>query len=223
MLLLFLKKFKLETQVQSYCHIKNNQVYLNGELLHELTASDDPAIYLSELYKLISLNYPKFHKMDKQCKLGVLAAELVLRSIPDFEHLSKEKIALVFSNRAASLESDRHHIQSIQDKSNYFPSPAVFVYTLPNIVIGEIAIKHKLTGENAFFISKTFDAETMSSYASILLQKHLAEHVLCGWVNVDGNSAEAFVYWLKNLNFNGAKNESAIPHTSQQIQHLYAK
>lgn len=209
--------------IQTYCHIKNNLVYLNGELLYELSASDDPAVYLAELYKHLNLNYPKFFKMDKQCKLGILASELVIRSIQDFEKLNKAEIALVFSNHASSLESDRNHAKTISDKNNYFPSPAVFVYTLANIIIGEIAIKHKLTGENAFFISEKMDAKTLRAYTNILFQQEQVKHVLCGWVNLDGSQAEAFVYWLKNSNFKDANPDMGFAHTREQLEQLYAK
>lgn len=218
----FLKKYKLETQITSYCKIKNNSVYLNGKEFLKNDPKEDLPTFLSSMYKNMNLNYPKFFKMDKQCKLGTLAAELVLRGQEGFEQAPKNEMALVFSNNAASLESDRAHAQAISDKQNYFPSPAVFVYTLPNIVIGEIAIKHKITGENAFFISDRFDAELMNNYASILLQTKSATSVLCGWVNVDGNSAEAFVYCLKSGNFKQENGAFQKEHSAQNIQHLYS-
>ncbi len=219
---LFLKKYNLETLIASYCKIKNNTVWMNGKELLKNDPKEDLSVFLSSTYKNINLNYPKFFKMDKQCKLGILAAELILREQGDVEHVAKNEVALVFSNNAASLESDRAHAQAISDKQNYFPSPAVFVYTLPNIVIGEVAIKHKLTGENAFFISEEFDAELMHNYASILLQTKSASSVLCGWVNVDGNSAEAFVYFLKSGNFKQENGAFQKEYSTQNIQHLYS-
>lgn len=212
----------MEIHIETYCHIKNNLVYLNGQCIYELSVSEDPVICLGELYKALALNYPKFFKMDKQCKLGLLAAELVLRNSKDFDQADKSQVGLIFSNHASSIESDRNHARAIQDKNNYFPSPAVFVYTLPNIVIGEIAIKHKLTGENAFFVSDKFEAATLHSYATILFQNHLTQNLLCGWVNLEGSDCEAFVYWLKNSNFKDANPVSGIRHTVEMIEHLYA-
>src|SRR5207253_8491267 len=94
---------------------------------------------------------------------------------------------------------------SITDKSSYFPSASVFVYTLPNIVAGEIAIRQKLNGENAFFIYEQFSPAAMREYCDILLELPHVSSVLCGWVDVDGSQSEAFVYWVKKSNFNDSK------------------
>lgn len=209
------------SQIISYCHIKNNSVVVNGKVLHELPATEDLIAFLGEVYKLIPLNYPKFFKMDQACKLGILATECVIRNIPEFDAFPKKEIALVFSNAASSIESDRKHLKTINDKTNYFPSPAVFVYTLANIVMGEIAIKHKISGENAFFISEKFDAELLYQYTELLVNQDLAQSVLAGWVNVDGKSAEAFVYCVKSPNFKDAKNGLELEHSAQTLQHLY--
>ena len=65
--------------------------------------------------------------MDNLCKLAFLSAEIVLN---DSDILKEERnVALVFSNNASSLDTDRKHQEAINDKDNYYPSPAVFVYT----------------------------------------------------------------------------------------------
>ncbi|MEO6306096.1 MAG: 3-oxoacyl-ACP synthase [Bacteroidia bacterium] len=210
----------METSITSYCKIKNNTVVVNDKQYFKGTESDELSAFLGALYKQMDLSYPKFFKMDKLCKLGTLATELVIRNNIDLDNVPKNEIALVFSNNSSSLESDRNHANSISDKENYFPSPSVFVYTLPNIVIGEIAIKHKITGENAFFVSGKFDADLMHNYSSILLQNSAISTVICGWVNVDGNSSEAFVYCIKNLNFKQENNVFQKQHNLQQLYSL---
>jgi hypothetical protein len=82
------------------------------------------------------------------------------------------------------------------------------VYTLPNIVIGEIAIRHHLTGENIFFIGKAFDAGLMVEYTEDLFASGACDSAINGWVNFDGNDFEAFIYLVesgkdstKNANF----------------------
>lgn len=219
---LFLKKFNLENRIITYCRINNNSVWINGKEVLSSDPTEELSVFLGRLYKHLDLNYPKFFKMDKLCKLGVLASELVIREIPDFSSLAKNNIALVFSNNSSSLDSDRTHAKAIADKENYFPSPSVFVYTLPNIVIGEIAIKHKITGENAFFVSEAFDSQLMANYTEILLNSKQTSLVLCGWVNVDGNNIEAFVYCLKNGNFKQENKDHQALNTPQNIQHLYS-
>lgn len=56
------------------------------------------------------------------------------------------------ANRSASLDSDRRHQAIIDAGDGCGASPAVFVYTLPNIMLGQVAIKHGLKGESTFCV-----------------------------------------------------------------------
>ncbi|MBI3518366.1 MAG: 3-oxoacyl-ACP synthase [Bacteroidetes bacterium] len=181
----------------SYAHIKHNQVSVNGEVVFRSDSALSLPEFLSDAYKTLGLSYPKFHKMDAQCKLGFLCAEFALKGTEFLTKVDLSRTAIVLSNAASSLETDRVHQHSIDDKSNYFPSPAVFVYTLPNITIGELAIKYKITGENAFFISEQLDAELLVNYTETLLQSG-TEAAIVGWVEVDGTQWEAFIFLVQN-------------------------
>ncbi|TYA73954.1 beta-ketoacyl-[acyl-carrier-protein] synthase family protein [Seonamhaeicola marinus] len=183
----------MNSGIISYCHIKQNQVTLNGALLFEHNNPENFQEFIKSAYNTLETKYPKFFKMDNLSKLSFLAADVILKN----EGLDPEEdnnIAIVFSNNASSLDTDRAHQETIQDKNNYFPSPAVFVYTLPNICIGEISIKHKLYSENSFFIFDSFNAKHLYHYSNSLLSEKKADKVLCGWVNFDKDSYEAFIY-----------------------------
>lgn len=207
--------------ISSYCRIKNNTVYVNGKELAIDNNEPGFTAFLSATYRQVNISYPKFFKMDNLCKLGMLAAEIAVRDNPGFGKQKKENIAVVLSNNASSIETDRNHVKTIIDKTQYFPSPAVFVYTLANIVIGEIAIKHKLTGENAFFVSEKFDAGLTYNYVSALLESAHTDAVIAGWVNVDGNANDAFVYCVEKSNFNQDKDGFYQPHSAEMIKQLY--
>ncbi|TYB78589.1 3-oxoacyl-ACP synthase [Bizionia myxarmorum] len=197
--------------ITSYCQIKNQQISLNGNVVFQ-DESEVFSDFIKNAYKAEETKYPKFFKMDNLSKLAFLAADILLKN----ENLDTEiqnNIAVVFSNNAASLDTDRMHQEAIQDKSNYFPSPAVFVYTLPNICIGEISIRYKLFSENSFFIFERFNAEHLVTYATSLLDSDKANQVLCGWVNFDNNQYEAFLYLV-------SKNGTAA-HTKEHITTLY--
>lgn len=193
---LYLEKYRMNT-INSYAHIKHNQVSVNGEIVFQSHPSLSLAEFLSEAYKTLGVSYPKFHKMDAQCKLGFLCTEFALKGTSFLTENDLTKTAIILSNTASSLETDRIHQHSIDDKSNYFPSPAVFVYTLPNITIGELAIKHKITGENAFFISEQFDVDLLVNYTETLTQSG-TEAAIVGWVEVDGANFEAFIFLAQN-------------------------
>lgn len=160
----------------------------------------------------LNTNYPKLYKMDALSKLAFLAADVLLN-----DTLSDSKktpnIALLISNSASSLDTDRKYQKSISDKENYFPSPSVFVYTLPNICIGEISIKYQLHSENCFFIFKNFSAKHLHMNAQYLLKTNKADMVLCGWVDFDNKNYEAFLYLVSE--------SGIIAHHSDEISQLY--
>jgi hypothetical protein len=179
------------------------------------------SVFLTEAYKALGMSYPKFHKMDALCKLGMLCMEAALTESDFLSKNQPDQTAIILSNAASSIDTDRNHQHSISDKSNYFPSPAVFVYTLPNIIIGEMAIKYKITGENAFFISEKFDAALMLNYTETLFSEQ-TKAAVCGWVEVDGDRSEAFIF-LVEISENTNKNSNFKPLNQAIITELYNK
>ncbi|MDX1271879.1 3-oxoacyl-ACP synthase [Bizionia paragorgiae] len=197
--------------IESYCTIKNGVVSLNGTSLFS-EATPEFSAFIKQAAKQLDTNYPKFYKMDNLSKLAFLAADILLKNA----NLSSEKehnIALLFSNRASSLDTDRKHQNTISDPDNYYPSPSLFVYTLPNICLGEISIKHKLLSENSFFIFERFNANHLHLNSRYLLNNNKAEKTLCGWVDLDENHYEAFLYLV-------GKN-GTINHNTEEITRLY--
>ena len=197
--------------IKAYCKIQNESVVLNEKSIFH-TKEQEFDRFAKEAYKTLAVSYPKFFKMDHLSKLAFLTADCILKD----EKINPEdpsNIALLFANRASSLDTDRKHQESIQDKSNYFPSPAVFVYTLPNICLGEISIKYKLYTENSFFIFDNFQPENLMTYAKGLLDSEKAEEVLCGWVEYDEDHYESFLYLVSK--------EGRFEHTEDNILKLY--
>lgn len=205
--------------ITSYAHIKHNQVSVNGEIVFQSNASSSLSEFLSEAYKSLGISYPKFHKMDLQCKLGFLCTEFALKDTQFLSDNDLTKTAIILSNAASSIDTDRIHQNSIADKSNYFPSPAVFVYTLPNITIGELAIRHKITGENAFFVSEQFDTNLLVSYTESLFSDN-TNAAIVGWVEVDGENFEAFIFLAQNSE-NINKNSIFKPLNQSSVITLY--
>ena len=198
--------------IKSFCYIKNNEIALNESVIYKGEETLGFLEFIKEAYRSMDIKYPKFFKMDGLSKLAFLASEVLLSK----EKLNLEEendIAIVFSNKSSSLDTDKKHQESIQDKDNYYPSPAVFVYTLPNICIGEISIKHKLYSENSFFIFDNFNAEYLLEYTNSLLSANKANEVLCGWVEYNGEEYEAFLYLVSK--------EGTIAHTKKNIVKLY--
>lgn len=180
-----------KTYIQSSCTIQNNEIILDGESIFKLeptTFSD----FSKKAYQNFEINYSKFFKMDNLSKLAFLGAELLLNN--EKSESKENNIALVFANNSSSLDTDIKYQNSISDPENYFPSPAVFVYTLPNICLGEISIRHQLKSENSFFIFEIFNPVFMMNYAKVLLDSKKADKVLCGWVEYYDEEYKAFLY-----------------------------
>ena len=141
---------------------------------------------LTELYRTHIGDWPKFYKMDTLSKAGFVATELLLKKVGERRCSSEEFIrsrAIVLFGSTASLCADRNYQETIQDRDNYYPSPALFVYTLPNIVTGEIAIRNHWRGETSFYVLEGPDAAQMAFHLSCAFQDADTESILAGWVD----------------------------------------
>ena len=202
--------------ISGYCKINAGQVILNDKVILTGEEQAKPDDFLKTAYKQLQLNYPKFYKMDLLCKLAFLASELLIKSAGIMQKYAAQDIALVLSNSNGSLDTDSRHQQTISDSTNYFPSPASFVYTLPTILIGEIAIRNVIKGENTFFIFPTFDSVFMTNYSNSLLNTKRAACSIVGWVDVCENKYAAFLYVVERC-----RGELEIAHTAENAECLF--
>ena len=144
---------------------------------------------LTALYRAEVGDYPKFFKMDTACKLGFLLAERIAEE-PRFT--PREDRAVLMFSTCGSLCNDRHYEASVRE----FPSPSLFVYTLPNIITGEIAIRNKYEGETSAYVLERFEPETFVALVEQAFQDAVTESAVCGWVDVradDDFTAFAFL------------------------------
>lgn len=137
---------------------------------------------LTSLYKQMIGNYPKFYKMDGLSRLGFVASEILLNA--EKGDTDKER-AIIFFNHSSSIASDRNYKESIKEKDNYFPSPSIFVYTLPNIVTGEIAIRNHFHGETSFFILPDKDEKMMEEILLASCRDAQSKSFLTGWIDYE--------------------------------------
>lgn len=198
-----------KTYIHDYITIQNNEIVLNGTSVFKIEPTDFTD-FSKQAYRNFDIQYPKFFKMDALSKLAFLGSELLLSPITsqEKEENKENNIALVLANKSSSLDTDVKYLESISDKENYFPSPAVFVYTLPNICLGEISIRHQLKSENSFFIFDAFNTEFLFNYSDILLNTNKADTVLCGWVEFFSDSYKAFLCTISKEENEKYKNEN---------------
>jgi 3-oxoacyl-(acyl-carrier-protein) synthase len=182
----------LNNHITSNCIISNNAVYKNGAIIFENKNARLPAFLLS-VYHHFELSYPRFYKMDNLSKLGWLTSEILLRDGFKKENYQPEDVGLVLSNANSSLDSDQKYLKSVDD----IASPALFVYTLPNIMTGEICIRNNFKGEDAFFVTEHFDTGFIAQYVGDLLNSNTLKACICGWVDVLGDEYKSALFFIE--------------------------
>jgi 3-oxoacyl-[acyl-carrier-protein] synthase-1 len=184
----YLKKQKMNLYIEKYCSLK---------------FKDSAA--MTEYYRSMRVDYPKFFKMDNLSKLGFLASETI------FEHaaerfVEREDVAVLCFNRSSSLDVDRQYQATIADNENYFPLPSLFVHTLPNIAAGELAIRNRFLGETSFYIAPYFDAQQMTEMVENSFLDIYTNAVLMAWIECFDGIMEVFMCYVgkdaqKNITF----------------------
>jgi hypothetical protein len=168
--------------------------------------------FLIAVYRNFELQYTKFYKMDNLSKLGLLANEVLLKGSFDKAKYNPEDIGIVLSNANSSLDTDIKYYETTKT----IASPALFVYTLPNIVIGEISIRHDFKGENAFFIFNGFEAGFIEQYVSNLINNNILQCCICGWVDVLNNNYNATLFLIEK-----DKSANSVNFTKENLNKIY--
>lgn len=174
--------------ISSYCRINDCEVVLDGKVVASLNPADLTP-WMLQVYKQLNIQYAKFHKMDTMSKAGFIAAELLTGK--DDEEIKEDWGIHLFTN-SSSIETDTAFQATILE-DNYYPAPSLFVYTLPNIVTGEIAIRHKIYGETSCCISKDFSSEMLIVDVENILKEGTLTTILCGWINQEEGHTDVFM------------------------------
>jgi 3-oxoacyl-[acyl-carrier-protein] synthase-1 len=151
--------------------------------------------------------------MDGLSKLGILASEMIFKDDENrFE--PSENTAVICFNRSSSLDIDTQYQATISDNNNYFPSPSLFVYTLPNIVTGEISIRNKFFGETFSYICKKFDARQIVGTVKNAFCDKTTTAVLVAWIEHFEEEREVLMMLVEN-------GEGDMEFTEEQVNRLY--
>ncbi len=179
-------------KILAHSYVCPKGTYLNGNRLFDTSEEENP---LKSAYQQLGVEYPKFYKMDVLSKMAFIGTELLLPFFPKGADLEND-LQLIFANSSASQNTDNLFVESYEQIKN--PSPSLFVYTLPNIVTGELCIRHKWYGENCFFVEDAFNPAHFSDWAQMGLNKG-NNSCLCAWVEAKTNGEqECFLFLLTN-------------------------
>lgn len=154
--------------------------------------SADFGTFIREAFKSRGENNMKFYKMDDLCKLGYVAAAWLL----DGTEFGEEECGMVLSGKYGCLDTDMKHQQIIDKEGDAASSPAVFVYTLPNVAAGEISIRHHIKGENTWFWSDDRTMSDLKHYASLMAGASDLRYCIIGHLDfLNGEYFAKFELW----------------------------
>lgn len=166
--------------IHQTCTIRQGQIIRDEAILWN---TPDLALssFLRQAYRALDWSYQKFYKMNTLCQLATLAGRYLLgeKGLAAYE---ATEIAIVMANAHATAVTDAAHYRTIAAADAYYPRPAVFVYTLPSILIGELSIQYNIKGPSAFFVQPEPDWDFLLGYSQMLLQDPSIKVCLTGWI-----------------------------------------
>ena len=200
-----------ETRIPGYVSISNNRIVADGRVVFEMR-NVPPRQFFNSAYEALGLNYQKFYKMDNLCKTGFLAAEVLLAQHKISADDAAMDTGILFQTANSSLDTDVLYRASTLTGA----SPSLFVYTLPNILIGELCIRHKIKGESACFIFPTFDALFQVNYLNSLLDSGKIKTGISGWADFYNEKFEALFYVAVK-----SAQQHLAEHTVENVDKIY--
>lgn len=177
--------------ISNFCIIRNNKVIFNGATVFETEPQLNYSEFIKSAFRSQQKTYPKFFKMDNLSKLGFFTSEILLKDT-NIKEYKENEVGIVILNSSSSLDTDMEYVETIKDKSKYFPNPSLFVYTLPNILIGEISIRNGFKGENMLLVSHKFNPELLTTLVDDLLLSNKSKCCITGWVEYKRNADNSF-------------------------------
>lgn len=166
-------------------HLTDSSLSIDGR---NISLAHSGKALLTEIYKTMLDDYPRFYKMDVFNRMVYTATALLINAEGPGENDGNR--AIVFFNRTSSVVSDRKHIATYTKGDGFFPSPGIAVYTLPNIVSGEVAIKYGYKGETSFYILATRNDSLMNMITDVTFAMSDIRSMITGWV--DCSSEDTF-------------------------------
>lgn len=169
---------KVNADVLRTVLVESGRILLDDKVVYS-SESGDFQDFIRSAFKTVCAPNMKFYKMDSLSKLGYVASEVLLDGI----EYGEEDCGLILSGVYGSLDTDIRHQQIIDSETDASASPAVFVYTLPNVVEGEISIRHHIKGENTWFWSDDRTLSDVREYAALSMSAQDMKYCIVGHID----------------------------------------
>lgn len=164
---------------------RNGHFEVDGRVL--ATGAGDVDVDLATAWAALGATYDRFHRTDRLARLVLLCGEALLADLPDDDDLH-ERTGMLLTGRHGSLDTDQRHHQALLQGQ---PSPAVFVYTLPNIALGELSICHRLFGPGLCLLEDAPDAGRLADLCRWMLDGEGMRRVICGRADIFAGEVSA--------------------------------
>ena len=157
----------------------------------EIESGDEGAAGITRLYKECLSDDARYYKMDLFSRLAYVGTGLLAKD--NLAGCAPEDIGLLIFTKNGSVLADRKHLSTFSQE--YYPSPAIFINTLPNVVLGEIAVTHQIKGETTLVMLSGENTELMENILAATLNATQPSALITGWV--DCESENVFLASLK--------------------------
>lgn len=195
--------------IEHYIQWHNHTLHRDGQPMFTLAAMPLIDIPLA-VYEQAKISYPKFFKMDLLSRVAFLAAELLQ---PDITGLDKSRIAVALSSASGCLDVDKKYDESRKTVA----SPALFVYTLPNIMLGEICIRNGFKGEQMTTITAVPDINHMLFQVTDLMMNRQTDACLLGHAEATEQQIRVTMAWVSK----DQKQQSPVHFDRQTLERLF--
>lgn len=196
--------------IHHYLQWKNNTISRDGKPFLYCNEQLSSKELLANFYLQLNISYPKFFKMDISSKLGMLASCMLMSEIKKTDPI---KTGIICSTYHGCLEVDKAFEQSRHE----IPSPALFVYTLPNIALGEICIYHKIKGPQVCLIEEKLNPDLLITTALGIFERNRAEACIIGHLDAIENEISAQLAWVSKHPYSS----TSLDLNSQTLENLF--
>ena len=128
---------------------------------------------------------PRWGRLDRYSKAGLIGASLAIKDAGLDTGAEPTETAIIASTFNGSMEVDHKYYETVLPQEGLLASPNLFAYTLPNCMLGEIAIRYGFTGPAMVVSQLTDDLLNGILYGAQCLYTGLSKQVVAGYCNVE--------------------------------------
>ncbi len=135
--------------------------------------------------EIFSTPLTRYGRFDRYTKLGCAGIALAVRDAGLDNAEEKRPVGIVVSTAYESYSSDLAFYETTREANGAFTSPNLFSYTLPGIVLGEMAIHFKMTGPTIITGEADNGGQGLAALqtAADILQTGLCDTAIAGWLD----------------------------------------